>query len=775
MTKYIPMKLKLKIQQKIQLFIISASIIIYVIAVGYISFNARKMSYNDSIEKTNSYANEAAKDIKARLDAELAAVVALTDAFKVYKDFTKDEWQTIVHKMYSNVFKENKNVYALWSSWELSKIDPEWKLDHGRVSHTFWRENGVVKEQTELRSLDGDSPIYAHTKTVLSPSINEPYLDNVSDGSRESLLMTSLKSPVVDNGKFVAVVAFDITLIQFQELVEKIKPFEGSNAFIISNAGAIAGHPNKDLLNKNIAQVFPDDNTKENISRNISSGENFNYTSEDENGIETYYSYAPIFIGETKTPWSIAISVPVKTIMAEANKNFRISLLVGIVGILLMGIFIAIIGKNITNPLTKITELLKQLAKGHIDEKMIVNIETGDEIEEMSKALNESIQGLNKKVDFANHIGQGELNSQFELLSEDDVLGKSLLEMRSSLVKADKEDALRKQEDEKRRWANEGLAKFSDILRQNNDNLENLATEIIMNLVDYLKANQGGLFILNDEDKENIHFNLLSAFAYDRRKYLQRHIQMGEGLIGTCGVEKKTIFMTDIPQDYIEITSGLGGANPTSLLIVPMKLEDDVLGVLELASFNKFEKHEIEFVEKLAESIAGTMSSVRINIRTNELLERSQQQAEEMAAQEEEMRQNMEELQATQEESTRKTAEMEGLVEALNTSSFVIEYDLDGYIQKVNDNYLTLLKLERDEVVGTHHSGNIEFTEDQKAKYDKFWSDLKYGKVMKETSTVKIHGSEFVFSETYTPIRNADGDIYKILKISNNITDFKTS
>lgn len=330
---------------------------------------------------------------------------------------------------------------------------------------------------------------------------------------------------------------------------------------------------------------------------------------------------------------------------------------------------------------------------------MIVKIETGDEIQEMSEALNESINGLNNKVNFANHIGQGELNSEFELLSEEDVLGKSLLEMRSSLVKADKEDALRKLEDEKRRWSNEGLAKFSDILRQNNDNLENLATEIIMNLVDYLKANQGGLFILNDEDKENVHFNLLSAFAYDRRKYLQKHIQIGEGLIGTCAVEKKTIFMTAIPQDYIEITSGLGGANPTSLLIVPMKLEDDVLGVLEIASFNVFEKHEIEFVEKLAESIAGTMSAARINIRTNELLERSQQQAEEMAAQEEEMRQNMEELQATQEESTRKTAEMEGLVEALNTSSYVIEYDMEGYIQKVNDNYLTLLQLDRDEVI----------------------------------------------------------------------------
>jgi len=766
------MKLKLKIQQKIQIFIISSTIIIYLIAVGYISLNARKMAYNDATELTNLHVQEAAKNIKAQLDADMMVVKTLTDAFYLYKEFPKDEWQDLVHKIYFNVFKNNPHIYGLWDSWELGFIDKNYDKPYGRICHTYWRENGSIKTSIEYRSMTGDPPLYTITKSILVPSVAEPYFDIVTVSKQQSYLMFSLRSPMIVNNQFAGVVAIDITLAEFQKIIESIKPFNGSYAFLLSYQSVIAGHYQTDLLNKKFEEVFPGDEKQFMVSEKIKKGESFNYISKDANGVPTYYSYAPILVKHTVNPWSIAVAVPVAEIMTKANRNFRISILVGIAGILVMIIVIYFIGRNITNPITKITGLLNLVAKGHVDEKMRINISSGDEIEEMAIALNKSIEGLNNKVDFANYIGKGELNQEFVLLSDEDVLGKSLIEMRNSLVRAKEEEEKRKIEDDKRRWSNEGLAKFADILRQNNDNLETLATEIIMNLVNYLNANQGGVFILNDEDKEHVILSMLSSFAFDRRKFLQKTIELGEGLVGTCAIEKRTIFMTSLPQDYIEVTSGLGGANPNCLLIVPLKLEETVLGVLEIASFNVFEKHEIEFVEKLAESIASTLSAVRINIRTTELLERSQQQAEEMAAQEEEVRQNMEELQATQEESARKGAEMEGLIEALNTSSYVIEYDIEGYIQNVNENYLSLIGLSKQEVLGTHHSGNMEFTEQQQDDYDKFWKDLRTGKVRKETTKVNIRGKQFVFAETYTPIRNSDGEIYKILKISNNITDF---
>lgn len=391
------MKFKLKIQQKIQLFIITSSIVIYLVAVGYISFNARRMAYKDATEVTNRHAHEAAKDIKAKLDADLTLVKTLADAFHTYKYLPSEQWKDLFTKMYDEVFRNNPHIYSLWDSWELNAIDPEWDKPTGRFVIIFWRENGIIKSNHEFRSLDGDPELYAAIKQKTIPSIWEPYEDVFTENKADKFLMTSLNAPIMEGGKYVGIVAVDITLDRFQELVEQIKPFKGSNAFLISNEGVIAGHPNKELLNQKIDDLFPEDNKIHQITQKIKKGEAYSYTAKSEDGTKTYYSYAPIYIGETKSPWSIAISVPESTIMAKANKNFRISIIVGIIGILLLALVIALISKNITNPLTKITHLLNLLAKGHIDDEMRIKIETGDEIEEMTNALNDSITGLNKR------------------------------------------------------------------------------------------------------------------------------------------------------------------------------------------------------------------------------------------------------------------------------------------------------------------------------------------------------------------------------------------
>jgi GAF domain-containing protein len=146
----------------------------------------------------------------------------------------------------------------------------------------------------------------------------------------------------------------------------------------------------------------------------------------------------------------------------------------------------------------------------------------------------------------------------------------------------------------------------------------------------------------------------MATYAYGRKKFKQKVVRFGEGLVGTCAIEGQSIYLTNIPDGYIEIESYLGHANPKSLLVVPLKLENKIFGIIEIASFNEFKAHEIKFIEDLAGTIASTIATSRINQKTSELLEKSKEQSEAMLAQEEEMRQNLEELQSTQEEAHRR-------------------------------------------------------------------------------------------------------------------------
>jgi len=241
--------------------------------------------------------------------------------------------------------------------------------------------------------------------------------------------------------------------------------------------------------------------------------------------------------------------------------------------------------------------------------------------------------------------------------------------MRDDLKAATIEDTKRKLEDEQRNWATLGVAKFSDILRQDNDKLDVLSYNVISNLVKYLDANQGGIFLINDNDKSNIFIELVGCYAFNHKRHLQKQIHIGEGLVGRCILEKETIYLTDIPDNYVKITSGLGDANPRSLLLVPLAMNDEVFGVIEIASFKDIQPYQIEFVEKIAEIIASTLSAVKINMQTTILLEQSRIQAEELSAQEEEMRQNMEELRATQEQSSRKEQELRVALEDMKRNT----------------------------------------------------------------------------------------------------------
>ena len=340
--------------------------------------------------------------------------------------------------------------------------------------------------------------------------------------------------------------------------------------------------------------------------------------------------------------------------------------------------------RSIIKPISQIKELIKMMSEGKLPEIQEEEF-SRDEIGDMGRSVETLAESLRQTSGFAENIGSGNLNAEFEPQSEDDVLGNSLLAMRGNLRQVAEDDS-------KRNWTTEGVAKFSEILRNNNSDIGQLADEVIQNLVKYTDSNQGGLFIVADDEEEGEQYMYLAGcYAWDRKKHIDMKVFEGEGLAGQVWQEGDTVYITDVPESYVMISSGLGEANPRSILIVPLKVNDEIYGVVEIASFEDLPEYKRQFIEKIGESIASTISMVKINAKTAVLLEESQMMTEQMRAQEEEMRQNMEELQATQEEMERAQSIIQQREDVLQRSSIVMELDLSGKIMSMNDKLATLL------------------------------------------------------------------------------------
>ena len=221
-----------------------------------------------------------------------------------------------------------------------------------------------------------------------------------------------------------------------------------------------------------------------------------------------------------------------------------------------------------------------------------------------------------------------------------------------------------RKKDEERSWVSKGLAETISILQSGHSG-EKIFDTLLASLVRYTELNQGAIFVTEQSESGDTVLKLASCYAYNRKKYVDITVGPGQGTLGQAYLDGDTIYLKEIPSDHIRITSGLGEATPNHLLIVPMKINSKVEGIMELASFTPIEGHHVELFEKLGENIASFISNNRTAQQTKILLEKAQTMSAEMRENEEELRQNLEELQATQEAVARKEKEYQDRIKEL--------------------------------------------------------------------------------------------------------------
>jgi putative methionine-R-sulfoxide reductase with GAF domain len=333
-----------------------------------------------------------------------------------------------------------------------------------------------------------------------------------------------------------------------------------------------------------------------------------------------------------------------------------------------------------------ITNLIKELTLGKKPD--ILQADTSPESSEFLNEFNHLNYKINDISKFVNRLLDDNYDIELSQFNPNDELELALVKLRNKLKENIDLNQIKLSEEQERLRFSEIQAKFNDILRESASNIKMLADASLVNLVKVFNASVGGFFILND-DTHPPYLELVSAFAYDRIKSLTKTVFPGDGLIGMCAVEKNTILLDKVPQGYLEIESGLGEASPENLLIIPLKSDENLLGIIEIASFNTFSKTEINFIENIAEDIASTLETTKISDRTNLLLEESQKKSDELAQRDSEMSDKIEQLREIQMETKKSEIEMSSLISGVDRILLKAELSMTGKIIDVNKLFIT--------------------------------------------------------------------------------------
>ena len=757
------MKIRIRLSIRVLCLVLGTVSVVILFASGF----ATKQFRNSIIETMAKQDAATISNVSTIIDNLVGNEVQTLQTLKsIVESVNDDDYyanESFYKKTVEKACDNDKTLSFVWLNFNSEYVEAG--SDEGR--QIIKAENTSYGTETNTKSIaqvyDDMNDPYFVCKEAGEMVIAEPdyYLYDGSTAKRT--LRVPIATPIIKNGEQVGVIGVDINANAIQTIIDSIQKESNQHIFILSPQGRIvASNPDKNFNGQIYNEIdtligtFVDDAALNEISRKAVNRATGN----------SYCSVQAINPNKIKANWRVVV-------LADDNIEEQISESLGfvtrsiVIGLLLLAIIIAILTQGIVNPIKKVNEVINKLALGKVDESLEMSVESNNELGQMTDSSNKVVEGLLQVTKFAENIGKGNSDYNFTPLSDRDVLGNAIIEMKSSLDAAKVEENQRHIEEEQLNWASSGINLFNKVFRIDNKDMQTISAEIIKNLTLYLNAQMGALYIV-PEDKEGL--ELISHLGFSKEKDEQKFFSPKDGLMGRIYHERETIFISEIPADMERIGSGLGNSLPKSALIVPLIYNSKLVGAVELYSLKVFEPYQISFVEKLSENIASTLSTVKINAQTTLLLDKAKQQAEVLEQQEEEIRQNMEEMQATQEETTQKEESLLSIINTLNSIVPIIHYDLQQRVTDVNDEFLNFAHTRRNKVVGKRHRSETKMTDEEAIAHEQFWSELLSGK-QKETEESFTDGKETTWLRMhFIPIRNDLKKIIEVVAVGFDIT-----
>ncbi|REE00997.1 methyl-accepting chemotaxis sensory transducer with Cache sensor [Marinoscillum furvescens DSM 4134] len=417
------------------LLIVGVTVLTYLITLMYAAFSLRDQALDEAKKLVNTAAAKKAMEIRSELDQDISIAKTMALAMKNYLQLPTSQMNSLKNELLREVLQSDEKYEASWVSLELSAIDPKWDKPFGRQRNTAYYEDGELKTYSELVNLDGDpaSGLYVDIKYNPRSKIGEPYEFSAYGGNTDRVYLgVSPSAPIMLDGKFVGLIGTDMFLDDFQSMAT-IDFYDRGYAFLLSNEGIIISHQDEMLVSQKLDSLPVVKSSNIELNDRIGSGEAFSLAINDPMlNEEVLLAFAPIDIAGAGEPWAVAVQVPMAEVTRSIDRTFTTTIIVGLLGLLLLVFIVYRIATNTARSIELSSGLLGELAKGNLSAKKLQK-RSDDELGQLAESANQLMDELARKADFSYQVGQGNLQAEFTPSSGEDLLGKSLLQMRANL------------------------------------------------------------------------------------------------------------------------------------------------------------------------------------------------------------------------------------------------------------------------------------------------------------------------------------------------------
>jgi methyl-accepting chemotaxis protein len=484
------MKKKLNIKKRMMLFILGIAVVSYIGTFGYMTISLHQKVESEAYKLSDTFALQKAGEIKSIINEDMAVARVAANALKAIVGYPRPIRDKIREELMVNILKTYPKYDAVWMSWEISAIDSSYTKPYGRERINFYTRDGKVQSSGELANLNGDPPnsIYAIQKKEKEELLTDPYWYADYDYEKatgDSLLGISPSAPILVNGKFAGLIGTDMSVEDYQSM-SHVNFMNNSHAFLLTNNGTIIAHNDLSLFGKPMDSLSFFKNLDDSFNSKLLISESFSLKVFDPSIKEdVYVAFAPIQIGRTSNHWLVGVVMPVSEISRPFYSTFVISFIVAIVGLLMLTLVTWMITNKMTKSLDDSNALLKSLAKGDLQTDKKLVIEGNDELSEIRQSVNELMEELIKKAEFANEIGKGNMDSSFVLAGKNDILGVSLINMQDNLksVLSETNEVIRQAGNEgnlsARIDANKKSGIWNELCRSINHLIESISTPMV--------------------------------------------------------------------------------------------------------------------------------------------------------------------------------------------------------------------------------------------------------------------------------------------------------